>query len=352
MLRALVISLLIVVMVATTVPYGESLAEGARRVVAGQPAGRYSSRRSRAWWRHRRVRLRRQRALAAARRRRRWAIRRAAASAGPDSRAIAGLLRPFVPVALPSVSPSSVASLPVIEAELRAPLQLAVQAAPSLPFAYSVKLSVVPRPALPAMYVPSAREIIATALPAPSPLAHAAFTPAAPLQAALAAPSVRAQSRFTGLPVPHSWQNVSSTLSGEFKFSLRAADGRAGGTALWSRVNLAASASSDRRNRALAGVPQSSLRRTVIDRMLQEGGWVVNDLEREVAGQRVYVVFAQSAGGGVRRAWTYYFLELGGQIYSLATIVPDDYADATASEAEQTLAALASRFAPAADGRR
>jgi hypothetical protein len=154
---------------------------------------------------------------------------------------------------------------------------------------------------------------------------------------------VREPRKFTALPVPQNWQNVSPSLGGEFKFSLRASDGRPSGVAVWSRVNLAASANTDRRNRALSGVSHASLRRTVIDRMLLEGGWVVNDFEREVAGQRVFVVVAQSEQGGARRSWTYYFVEVNGQLFSLATSAPSEFAAAVASDAEQTLAAIASR---------
>jgi hypothetical protein len=80
--------------------------------------------------------------------------------------------------------------------------------------------------------------------------------------------------------------------------------------------------------------------------MLLEGGWVVNDFERVIAGQKVFVVVAQSdSTGGGRRSWTYYFIELDGQLFSLSTTVPAEYADAVASEAEQTLDTLASRRA-------
>ena len=148
--------------------------------------------------------------------------------------------------------------------------------------------------------------------------------------------------------MPQNWQNVSSSLGGEFKFSLRSADGHASGVAVWSRVNLAANANADRRNRALSGVSHASLRRTVIDRMLLEGGWVVNDFEREVAGQKIFVVVAQSGQGGARRSWTYYFVEVGGHLFSLSTTAPAEFAGSVASDAEQTLAAIASRQSPPA----
>jgi hypothetical protein len=149
--------------------------------------------------------------------------------------------------------------------------------------------------------------------------------------------------KFSALPVPHNWLCVSSTLGGEYKFSLRTSDGHQSGVAVWSHLNLPAQPLADRRNRSLAGVAHSSLRRTVIDRMVLEGGWVVNDFEREIAGQKVFVVVAQSESNGVRRAWTYYFVDLDGQLFSLATTSPAEFADSVAAEAEQTLSALASR---------
>ncbi|MCA1814977.1 MAG: hypothetical protein LC746_00965 [Acidobacteria bacterium] len=151
---------------------------------------------------------------------------------------------------------------------------------------------------------------------------------------------------FTALPVPGNWLSVSSSLGGEYKFSLRAPDGRASGVAVWSRVNLPAATLSDKRNRSLAGVAHAALRRTVIDRMLVEGGWVVNDFERQIAGQRVFCVVAQSeTPAGARRNWTYYFVASDGQLFSLATTTPAEFADSVAAEAEQTLAALAARRA-------
>jgi hypothetical protein len=380
MLRALVISLLLLVTFSSMLPIGESLVEAARRTAAAGRAGRRQYRRhSRAWWRRHRARLRRQHALAAARRRRRWALRRRGQqSATLNRRRAAGTLA-YLPLAqplrLPSISPSSIESMPLIRAEVEgASPTLNAAALPSLPVSGPLKLSAALSPVAPAANVSAplpAPALVATALPAPlpaplmrlaatpspSPLAHAALTPApsAPPAAATvaAAPPARTQQRPAGLPVPRNWANVSSTVGGEFKFSLRAADGRPAGTAAWSRAGVSGAANSERRNRALAGVSHASLRRTVIDRMLQEGGWVVNDVEREVAGQKVYVVFAQSAGeGGARRAWTYYFVEFGGQIYSLSTAVPSAYADTAAAEAEQTLAAFGSRLNPAPSARR
>jgi hypothetical protein len=40
----------------------------------------------------------------------------------------------------------------------------------------------------------------------------------------------------------------------------------------------------------LAGVPVADLKRIVIDKMVSNGGWVVNDFVRDVNGNRVFVV--------------------------------------------------------------
>ena len=52
--------------------------------------------------------------------------------------------------------------------------------------------------------------------------------------------------------------------------------------------------SSAARGKAVGGVPTTSLRREVINKMIQENGWIVNDYEKEIGGRQVYVVEAQS----------------------------------------------------------
>jgi hypothetical protein len=197
--------------------------------------------------------------------------------------------------------------------------------------------------------VPATSLLSSPLAPVPSPLARlAGSAPQAAAPLLKVAPPARSlvgsdPRKFSALPVPHNWLGVSATLGGEYKFSLRTSDGRQSGVAVWSRLNLPALATTDRRNRSLAGVAHASLRRTVIDRMVLEGGWVVNDFEREIAGQKVFVVVAQSESNGLRRAWTYYFVDLDGQLFSLATTAPSEFAGSVADEAEQTLSALASR---------
>jgi hypothetical protein len=88
-------------------------------------------------------------------------------------------------------------------------------------------------------------------------------------------------------------------------------------------------------------VPVTALRRTVIDRMVAEGGWVTNDLVREIQGRRVFVVIAQTGQPGAPTAtWTFYFTELDGRVYSLATTTPIEFTGTVAAGSEQFVASL------------
>jgi len=347
--RALVICILALVTVAATLPFGESLASYGRRAVASRTSKSKSKRHTRAWWRRRRAHLRRQRAVIAARRRQRASAlrrRRGSSARGYRSRrgnsarrtglpsGTANLRTLLAPARLPSVSLSSIESIPVLEERAKS----APVAAPALAHAAPIAA---PRPLVPA------------ASPSPflksSPNAGSPGFSAAPANAVAGGTAPREARKFSSLPVPRTWQNVSSTLGGEFKFSLRGADNRAVGTAVWSRLALAPSAALDRRGKALGGISHAALRRTVIDRMVAEGGWVVNDFERELDGRRVFVVIAQSEGeGGVRRNWTYYFTETDGQLYSLATTAPAQFADTVAADAEGVVSSVHSRARNAA----
>jgi hypothetical protein len=103
-------------------------------------------------------------------------------------------------------------------------------------------------------------------------------------------------------------------------------------------------ASSAAQRRALSGVPFADLRRTVIDRMLAAGGWVVNDFERQINGRRVYIVLAQTASPVDRhtpqQSWTFYFTEVDGRIYNIVSNAPVEFTDRMAVEAERVIAML------------
>jgi hypothetical protein len=87
----------------------------------------------------------------------------------------------------------------------------------------------------------------------------------------------------------------------------------------------------------LAGTNVSDLRRIVIDKMLVSGGWVTNDFVREVNGARVFVVTAHTpkSSNTPEKAWTFYFTEADGRIYSLTTDAPVDSAERMSNEAER-----------------
>jgi len=291
-LRALVISILIMCTVAATLPLSDTLAHWSSRPSASRrDKGRHTRRRSRAWWRRYRARLRRQRAVAADRRRRRAAMM---ATRKP--------LSPFAPAANHAAALGTTSNLPL-------PL-VALPSTASLSSIIPVK---------PASIVPAAKDALKE-LPRPS-----------------------------ALPLPKGWSSTASSGTGEMRFNLRAADGRVRSSAVWSRVNVPAAAPSafaDARSKSFGGVPVALLRRTVINRMVAEGGWVTNDVQRQFGERRVLVVTAQSiAAGGERRAWTFYFTESDGQVYSLATNAPAEFADALAAESEQAVVALGSRRA-------
>jgi hypothetical protein len=103
--------------------------------------------------------------------------------------------------------------------------------------------------------------------------------------------------------------------------------------------------------RALGGVPFASLRRTVIDKMLAAGGWVVNDFEREINGRRVYVVLAQTSAPSDRRApdqsWSFYFTEVDGRIYNIVSNAPVEFSDRLGLEVERVIATLGVNDRPA-----
>jgi hypothetical protein len=79
----------------------------------------------------------------------------------------------------------------------------------------------------------------------------------------------------------------------------------------------------------------------VIDRMVAEGGWVTNDYVRELEGRRVFVVVAQTGQPGApSQTHTFYFTEVEGRVYSLATTAPVELAEPVAAGSEQLMASL------------
>jgi hypothetical protein len=297
MLRALLLSLLILCTVAATLPLADSLAKGPRAAAAQRH--RRHRRHSRAWWRRHRRMLRRRHAAVVARRARLQAQTPAQ-------------VRP-VPVAVPRANPAATA------AEAHALL------APALTPLAVPNLSAQPAPNLPVLAVKD------VATPAPPALVPA---PAPPRKASAPA-------------WPSAWHSLPANAAGELRFSVRSNDGRNTGAVAWTRVaapQVAASANPQMRAKSLGGVSFTELRHKVIDKMMAEGGWVVNDMERTLGGRRTFVVVAESANAeGAHVSWVFYFTEFNGQVYALTTNSRADQAPALAADAEQFVTALNQR---------
>ena len=145
----------------------------------------------------------------------------------------------------------------------------------------------------------------------------------------------------TGEKAPVSWTNAQSTKS-EARFDT--ADGN--GSASISVVGPAVGEDSDRpRNKAIGGVPVTSLRRTVIDKMINQNGWVVNDYQKQVGGKTVYVVVAQSEDkNGKTQSHVYYFTQVDGKIYNVAATAPKGSSEQIADESEKVVNSLQRRM--------
>jgi hypothetical protein len=148
--------------------------------------------------------------------------------------------------------------------------------------------------------------------------------------------------------LPAGWNNPTVANNGEVRFQTE------GKTMAPSQATLAVVARSRpnpaymthrEQSRMLSGVAFSDLRRIVIEKMINAGGWVINDYERQVNGARVFVVIAQtpSDGRSPEKSWNFYFAEVDGNIYSLTLNTPLQYSDSLAGEGQKFLASLRSK---------
>ena len=279
-LRPLILSLIILALLSYGLPVGDSLAARYRRAsVSRSKLRKMKQRRSRAWWRRRRAMLRRRRARA-------LALRRLALPAGSPARADA--------------APRNDARSRVGESHPNAALSAVVGRLADAPRASASRLPLAAN---------------ASARPARSPYA---------------------------LTLPASWSSAGASPSGEQRFNVRTFDGAPAGTASLSPMAAPrGDAPVTPRTKTLGGVPLASLRSTVIDRMVAEGGWVVNDMERLVADRRVYVVVAQTgAPDGPQRCWMFYFTEVEGRLYRLVTNTPLEQSETVAAASERLVASF------------
>ena len=92
----------------------------------------------------------------------------------------------------------------------------------------------------------------------------------------------------------------------------------------------------------LGGVSFSEMRRIVIDKMINAGGWVTNDFQRDVGGRRVFIVTAHTPAEGrtPEKDWNFYFTEVNGRIYSLTTESTSESSERVAAEAERFITSL------------
>jgi len=148
----------------------------------------------------------------------------------------------------------------------------------------------------------------------------------------------------SGEAAPKGWKR-GMTSPGELQFNVADDGGASVGSASISVVGPAMGAdSASGQGKTVGGVQTSSLRRTVIDRMIREEGWVVNDYQKEIGGKKVFVVVAQSPGGAGRvQSRLFYFTEVDGRIYSVATNAPSDNSQRIEQESEKVVMSLQRR---------
>lgn len=145
----------------------------------------------------------------------------------------------------------------------------------------------------------------------------------------------------TGETAPRTWKKSQSSQS-ELQFNVADESGAQLGQASISVVGpTMGTDDNNAKTKTVGGVPTVSLRRNVIDRMIKENGWVVNDYQKEIGGKKVYVVVAQSEGTGGRiQSRVFYFAEADGRIYSVATNAPTDSQERIAEESEKVINSL------------
>jgi hypothetical protein len=144
----------------------------------------------------------------------------------------------------------------------------------------------------------------------------------------------------SGKNAPKSFKQSDAT-DAEIRFSVSDDSGQNLGTASLKVEGRSMGEDSDvGRNKMIGGVPTSSLRRNVIDKMMKEDGWVVNDYQKDINGKKVYVVVAQASNKGVVQSRLFYFTEVDGKIYSLSTNSPNHAQERIAEESEKVIQSL------------
>jgi len=145
----------------------------------------------------------------------------------------------------------------------------------------------------------------------------------------------------TGETAPKGWKRGQVSANSELQFRVDDDNGSQIGSASIAVVGPAMGADNNAKSKTVGGVMTTALRGTVIDRMIKEEGWVVNDFQKEISGKKVYVVVAQSPGaGGVVQSRMFYFTEVDGKIYSVATSAPNNSSERIVQESEKVIDSL------------
>lgn len=333
MLRTIAITLVLLLSVGVMLPFANS-AHGIRQStqITKKKSKRY---RSRAWWRRYRARLRAKRAAEEfARRNAMMAIPQNLATALPQNVAtgdLSGVAGPASPSMQAKATSLSFNDLPPRAMRAPATIQTDVTAAhatrPSMrsitePIAIPPVAPVMPvavAPAMPVAVAPSTAATAAPVTPANATVsAHAAISATRPRVVNAVRPVIAPGSSAPKLP-------------GQMNLSVVALS-RANPIFLTQREQ----------KKMLAGVPVADLKRIVIDKMVNNGGWVVNDFIREVNGARVFVVTGRTPKDALtpEKAWTFYFTESDGRVYGLTTESPVEYAERMTVEAERFIESL------------
>jgi hypothetical protein len=320
MLRTIAITLVLLLSVGVMLPFANS-AHGIRQSshITKKKSKRY---RSRAWWRRYRARIRAKRAAEElARRNAMMALPQNLATALPQNISTGELsvvAGPASPSVAAKATPQSFNDLPPRAMRAPATIQTDVNAAQAT------------SPSVRSITEPIAIPQVATVAVAPATPAVVAPAPANATVSAHAAVSAT-RPRVVNAVRPVIAPASPAKLPGQMNLSVVAL----------SRPNPIFLTQREQK-KMLAGVPVADLKRIVIDKMVNNGGWVVNDFVREVNGARVFVVTGRTPKDALtpEKAWTFYFTEADGRVYGLTTESPVEYAERMTVEAERFIESL------------
>lgn len=165
----------------------------------------------------------------------------------------------------------------------------------------------------------------------------------AALPGALAFPENAYRDGAFAMPLPNGW-SPGSNANGASTFRIAPPSGIPEAHASLAVVAVTSSTPGQpfgREQRNMLGtISFSDLRRSVIDRMINTGGWVVNDRRRDIGSHRVFEVIAQTPATGdgkPEQNWNFYFTEINGRVYSLTTHTSGSFTDKLAADAEKFL---------------